>query len=86
MELTQRHVRTVKEPVQPIPLFEELITLLMEPGNHHVTLNIDCKMQNDPETMFVSSCLRVVDAYPSSPRWLESSLRMITGKRSLPHA
>jgi glycerophosphoryl diester phosphodiesterase/phosphatidylglycerol phospholipase C len=25
-----RHVRTTKEPVQPIPLFEELIALLME--------------------------------------------------------
>ena len=27
-----RHVRTVKEPVQPIPLFEELVELLMEVG------------------------------------------------------
>jgi hypothetical protein len=25
-------VRTVKEPVQPIPLFEELVELLMEVG------------------------------------------------------
>lgn len=53
--LTCRHVRTVKAPVQPIPLFEELIALIMEPDNRHVTLNIDCKMQNDPETMFVST-------------------------------
>jgi hypothetical protein len=27
-----RHVRTKKHPVQPIPLFEELIALLMEVG------------------------------------------------------
>lgn len=52
----RRHVRTVKEPVQPIPLFEELISLIMEPENQHVSLNIDCKMQNDPNIMFVSTC------------------------------
>jgi hypothetical protein len=28
--LMRRHVRTTKEPVQPIPLFTELIELLME--------------------------------------------------------
>jgi glycerophosphoryl diester phosphodiesterase/phosphatidylglycerol phospholipase C len=65
--LTIRHVRTKKEPVQPIPLFEELVALLMEDGNRHVSLNvsdiwnhqgntdiqIDCKIQNDPEKLFV---------------------------------
>ena len=49
-----RHVRTVKEPIQPIPTFEELIDLLMEvsslsagwesaniqPENQHVVLNV----------------------------------------------
>lgn len=68
--------------MQPIPLFEELVELLMEvshppptcyqadlqPANQHVILNvrlnlvkvasadaqIDCKMQNDPERLFVS--------------------------------
>jgi glycerophosphoryl diester phosphodiesterase len=52
---TIEHVRTTKEPVQPIPLFEQLIALIMEPENQHVTLNIDCKMQNDPNIMFVST-------------------------------
>ncbi|EIW71953.1 hypothetical protein TREMEDRAFT_24419 [Tremella mesenterica DSM 1558] len=46
------HVRTIKEPIQPIPLFEELVELLMEPQNRHVSLNVDCKMQNDPERLF----------------------------------
>ncbi|TXT10871.1 hypothetical protein VHUM_02376 [Vanrija humicola] len=49
------NVRTKKEPVQPIPRFEELIDLLMKPENQHVLLNIDCKMQNDPEEMFLDS-------------------------------
>ncbi|RSH78200.1 uncharacterized protein EHS24_002661 [Apiotrichum porosum] len=39
-------VRTVKEPVQPIPRFDELIDLLMLPENQHVILN------NNPEEMF----------------------------------
>lgn len=33
-------MRTTKEPVQPIPLFEELIALLMEDENKHVSLNV----------------------------------------------
>jgi len=33
-------VRTKKEPVQPIPRFEELIDLIMDPENQHVTLNV----------------------------------------------
>jgi hypothetical protein len=28
----RRNVRTKKEPIQPIPLFEELIALIMEVG------------------------------------------------------
>ena len=46
------HVRTLKTPKEPIPRFDELLELLAEPGNRHVTLNIDCKIQNDPETLF----------------------------------
>jgi hypothetical protein len=38
--LISRHVRTTKEPVQPIPLFEELVALLMEEDNRHVSLNV----------------------------------------------
>jgi len=46
------HVRTKKLPVQPIPRFDELIELLMEPENRHVVLNIDCKIENDPDVLF----------------------------------
>ncbi|WRT70151.1 uncharacterized protein IL334_007145 [Kwoniella shivajii] len=59
------HVRTTKEPVQPIPLFEELIALLMKPENRHVTLNIDCKMQNDPERLFPEMS-RIISQYPDA--------------------
>ncbi|WWD19706.1 hypothetical protein CI109_104170 [Kwoniella shandongensis] len=56
------HVRTTKEPIQPIPRFDELIALLMEPQNRHVTLNIDCKMQNDPERLFPEMA-RIIGKY-----------------------
>jgi len=46
------HVRTLKEPVQQIPTFKELCTLLMEPENRHVSLNVDIKPNNDPERLF----------------------------------
>ncbi|OCF41343.1 glycerophosphoryl diester phosphodiesterase [Kwoniella heveanensis CBS 569] len=70
------HVRTTKEPVQPIPLFEELIALLMEPQNQHVTLNIDCKMQNDPERLFPEMS-RIISTYPNHASTL--SPRIILG-------
>jgi glycerophosphoryl diester phosphodiesterase len=60
---TIEHVRTTKEPVQPIPLFEQLIALIMEPENQHVTLNIDCKMQNDPNIMFPEMA-RIIQSHP----------------------
>ncbi|WVR07619.1 hypothetical protein IAU60_004661 [Kwoniella sp. DSM 27419] len=70
------HVRTVKEPVQPIPLFEELIHLLMKPENRHVTLNIDCKIQNDPERLFPEMS-RIIKQYPDHATTL--SPRIILG-------
>lgn len=33
-------VRTVQEPVQQIPTFDQLCTLLMEKDNRHVKLNV----------------------------------------------
>lgn len=56
------HVKTIKEPVQSIPLFSELIALLMEPENQHVSLNIDCKMQNDPARLFPEMA-RIISQY-----------------------
>ncbi|EJT52155.1 glycerophosphodiester phosphodiesterase [Trichosporon asahii var. asahii CBS 2479] len=43
---SQPNVRTTKEPVQPVPRFDQLIDLIMEPENKHVKLN------NDPEGLF----------------------------------
>lgn len=38
-----RHVRTTKEPVQPVPRFDQLIDLIMEPENKHVKLNVSTR-------------------------------------------
>ncbi|KZT29367.1 PLC-like phosphodiesterase [Neolentinus lepideus HHB14362 ss-1] len=46
------HVRTKKEPKQAIPTFPETIELLMKPENQHVKLNVDVKIQNDPNRLF----------------------------------
>ncbi|KAF8638606.1 hypothetical protein AX17_002147 [Amanita inopinata Kibby_2008] len=47
-----QHVRTKKEPRQPIPTFLETIALLMQPENRHVKFNVDVKVQNDPDRLF----------------------------------
>lgn len=43
---------TNKAPHQKIPTFRETIALLMLPENNHVYLNIDVKVDNDPEILF----------------------------------
>lgn len=47
-----RHVRTTAHPQQPIPLFEDLLSLLMLPENSHVSFNIDVKPSSDPYAIF----------------------------------
>lgn len=34
------HVKTIREPKQPMPMFTEVIALLMLPENHHVKFNV----------------------------------------------
>lgn len=46
------HVRTLKEPHQPIPLFTEVLEILMSPEYQHVKLNIDCKVESEPVKLF----------------------------------
>ncbi|KAK4686292.1 phosphatidylglycerol phospholipase C, partial [Tremellales sp. Uapishka_1] len=46
------HVRTLKAPHQPIPLFTEVLDLLMDPSHPNVKVNIDCKVENDPVRLF----------------------------------
>lgn len=58
------HLRTTAEPVQPIPLFEELIELLTKPENSHVCFNIDIKPSSNPEALFPVMA-RILSAYPS---------------------
>lgn len=67
------HVRTLKEPVQQIPTFEQLCTLLMEPGNEHVKFNIDVKPNNDPARLF-EIMARTVDRFPQSKERLHPRL------------
>ncbi|GAA5920517.1 hypothetical protein JCM6882_005414 [Rhodosporidiobolus microsporus] len=45
-------LRTNKSPHQKIPTLRETLQLLMRPENQHVSLNIDVKVDNDPERLF----------------------------------
>jgi len=45
-------LRTTKEPTQSIPTFAETIALLMKPENRHAKLNVDVKVNNDPQRVF----------------------------------
>ncbi|EOR03663.1 Phosphatidylglycerol phospholipase C [Wallemia ichthyophaga EXF-994] len=46
------HLRTLQQPAQPIPKFDEALELLMKPENNHVKFNIDIKPNNPPERLF----------------------------------
>lgn len=57
--LSCRHVRTVAEPHQPIPLFSDVLDLLMKPANTHVKLNV-C-----PASSCWDTCLPLADRLQS---------------------
>jgi phosphatidylglycerol phospholipase C len=74
-----QHVRTVKEPHQSIPTFDETIALLMlvrrsvssspirsspQPENQHVNFNVDVKVQNTPARLF-ALMHKTISAYPA---------------------
>ncbi|KAI0331318.1 PLC-like phosphodiesterase [Cubamyces sp. BRFM 1775] len=46
------HLRTTKEPQQPIPTFAQTVELLMKPENRHVTFNVDVKVFSEPTRLF----------------------------------
>ncbi|EIN10494.1 PLC-like phosphodiesterase [Punctularia strigosozonata HHB-11173 SS5] len=80
------HLRTIKEPKQPIPTFAETVELLMKPENRHVKFNVDVKVQNDPERLF-GLMHKIMSAQPD---W-ENALapRILIGlwhPRFIPHA
>ncbi|WVQ81598.1 hypothetical protein IAT38_003722 [Cryptococcus sp. DSM 104549] len=56
------HVRTKEEPVQPIPMFTQLIELMLQPQNARVKLNLDLKVENDPVRLF-SLMKSVLESY-----------------------
>jgi len=57
------HARTIKEPKQPIPTFKGTLDLLMKPENQHVKFNIDVKVYNEPERIFVLMN-RIISSFP----------------------
>ncbi|GAA6039630.1 hypothetical protein JCM8097_002226 [Rhodosporidiobolus ruineniae] len=56
-------LRTTKAPHQKIPTFRETMDLLMRPEAAHVSLNIDVKVDNDPERLF-GLIGEIVRSYP----------------------
>ncbi|KAL7415559.1 PLC-like phosphodiesterase [Mrakia frigida] len=59
------HVRTKQAPIQPIPLFEEMLDLMMKEGNEHVKFNIDIKVTSEPNKIFPVMA-EIIDRYPSA--------------------
>lgn len=58
------HIRTIKEPRQQIPTFQQVCDLLMISENRHVKLNIDIKPDNNPERLF-RLMKEIVESYPN---------------------
>ncbi|KAH8922281.1 PLC-like phosphodiesterase [Atractiella rhizophila] len=81
---------TRKEPKQSIPTFAETLELLLAPGNEKIELNIDVKVDNDPEKLF-SLMHDIISAHPSfqstlaprlilglwHPKYLEPAKRLV---------
>ncbi|ORY90748.1 PLC-like phosphodiesterase [Leucosporidium creatinivorum] len=81
---------TNKSPHQKIPTFRETIALLMRPENMKVFLNIDVKVDNDPERLF-ALMHEIVSSYPDfktvlaprlvlglwHPKYVEPATRLI---------
>jgi hypothetical protein len=55
---------SLQEPHLPVPLFGQVIELLMEPAYRHATFNIDVKPQNDPERLFFQ-LHKIISSYPN---------------------
>jgi phosphatidylglycerol phospholipase C len=45
-------IQTKKLPSQPLATFDQTIALLTRPENAHVLLNLDIKLDNEPEKLF----------------------------------
>ena len=65
-----------KLPAQRICTFAETLDLLMQPGSKHVVLNIDVKLDNDPELLY-PLMRREIESFPG---WeTELAPRLILG-------
>ncbi|EJU06532.1 PLC-like phosphodiesterase [Dacryopinax primogenitus] len=64
-EQGMEHVRTKKEPKQPIPTFNQTVGLLMKPDNKHLKFNLDVKVYNDPVRLFTI----MHEVIASQPNW-----------------
>lgn len=81
------HLRTLKQPAQQIPTFNQICDLLMRPDCKHVKLNLDIKPDNNPDRLF-PLMRKVIESYPKfetdlaprlilglwHPKFLESAL------------
>lgn len=73
---THAHTAT-KLPAQRICTFAETLELLMLEGNRHVVLNVDVKLDNDPEVLYplMQACIE------EFPGWKEDlAPRLILGE------
>lgn len=61
-------LHTIKKPHQPVPTFEQLIDILLEPLNTHIGFNVDCKPTNDPHKLF----FLMDEIVQSKPDWRTS--------------
>jgi phosphatidylglycerol phospholipase C len=68
--------------VKQIPTFRETIALLMRPENMKVFLNIDVKVDNDPERLF-TLMHEIVSSYPEYKTVLAPRLGSSSPKPSL---
>lgn len=75
-EKGMEHVRTTKEPKQPIPTFDQTVELLMRPDNKHLKFNVDVKVYNDPVRLFTI----MHDVIVAQPNWeTELAPRILLG-------
>ncbi|GAA5835386.1 hypothetical protein JCM11251_005220 [Rhodosporidiobolus azoricus] len=87
-------LRTNKAPHQKIPTLRETLDLLMQPENQHVWLNIDIKVDNDPERLFplMAEMVKVYEGYETKlaprlilglwhPKYVEPAQRYLPSLR-----
>ncbi|KAI3481498.1 hypothetical protein L1887_56045 [Cichorium endivia] len=89
-------LRTLKQPAQQIPTFQQVCDLLMRPDCKHVKLNLDIKPDNNPDRLF-PLMRSVIESYPNfdtdlaprlilglwHPKFLESALQNVPSMKRI---